>query len=184
MFAAVCVTALCRLLSVSQRQPCSSYSLFMLRCADRLSLWNDECKFVAFLSKLAFKGGFCVQKTDGLLSCCRLHLYMHVTCRRPFFCSTLKPNCYALPTNWVTLTVTTPTTALCRRECNPFFKPANLTRPSPSGVQNTENKTCDNAPTSAKCLCHGTEDENVIICDVIIISIIIFDEVSIMYDVQ
>ena len=87
------------------------------------------------LSKLAFKGGFCVQKIDGVLSWWRLHLYMHVICRRPFFCSTTKRNCYALPPNWVTLTVTTATTALCRRECNPFFQPTNLMRPSPSRVQ-------------------------------------------------
>jgi hypothetical protein len=108
---------------------------------------------------------------------------MHAICRRWFFCSTLKPNCYAVPLNWVTITATTPTTAPYRRECNPFFKPANLTRPSPSGVQNTENEFRDNAPTSAKWLCHGTEDENAITCDVTVITIINFGEVCKTYDV-
>jgi len=56
-------------------------------------------------------------------------------------------------------------------------------RPSLSRVQNTENEFCNNATTSAKWMCHGTEDENGTICGVIIISIIIFGEVCNMYDV-
>jgi len=90
LFTAVCVTAFFSLLSVSRRQTWSGNSLLMLRCAERLSLWSDEWKFIGFLSKLAFKGGFCVQKIDGVLLWWRLHRYMHVICRRWFFCSTLK----------------------------------------------------------------------------------------------
>jgi hypothetical protein len=153
-------------LSVGRRlyhktQACSSNNLLMLRRAERLSLRSDKCKFTGFLSKLALYKklmGFC--SDEGYTNICMLSedarfFVPHWNVAATLLCRTGLP----LPSPHQQ--------QRCRRECNPFFKPANLTRPSPSGMPSTENEFCDNAPTSVKWLCHGTEDENVITCDVI-----------------
>ena len=177
------ITAFCWPLSVSRTQACSSNYLLMLKRAERLSLRSDKCKFIGFLSKLAFKGGllstenwwgFVPMKATPIYACYLQTLVSFVP-HWNVAATLLCRNGLPLPSPHQQ--------QRCRRECNPLFKPANLTRPSPSGVQNTGNEFCDNAPTSAKWQCHGTEDENVITCDVIIISIINFGEVCKMYDV-
>ena len=97
------VTALCWLLYVLQRKSWSSNSLLTLRYAERLTLWSDEWRFIGFLSKLAFRGCLCVQKIDAVLSWLRLHLYIHVICRRWFYSFTLKRNCYFFRRNGLRL---------------------------------------------------------------------------------